>query len=206
MNRATRVLLSICVLVVSTTAVVTAQVGGAEHCQHTLRMMNSALNELYNESLGALSRESLEAEYGKETVDAFVESAVAKVTLLPDGTYRAQALKGGEVVSVKLGKQRLEPGAELGYDGDWLIREGEFEAPEKARTLSLGLRAGSNAARVSCHRKYGEGEAPVTFYVGALDGLFCIGFDDFEAATSDALALADSGVSPASPSGAAQRK
>ncbi len=111
-------------------------------------------------------------------MDAFLAGAVVKLTFLPEGVYKAKAQEGGEIVSFKLGRKTLTPGADEEYDDGWLIREGEFQMPKKAQKLSLNLKAGPNEVTVDCHNRYGKSEEPVTFYVGPLDGLFCVGLTE----------------------------
>ncbi len=153
--------------------------------QQTQRAMQTAMDDLYNAGLGMPSPESLEEKVGKEKVDAFLAGAVVKLTFTPDGVYKAVAKEGGEVVSFRLGKDELTPAADEEYADGWLIRKGEFKMPKKAQKLSLDLKAGPTRVTVECHNKYGKSEDPVTFYVGPLDGLFCIGFTEAEEEAGD---------------------
>lgn len=146
--------------------------------QQTQRAMQSAMDDLFNAGMGMPSPESLEEKVGKEKVDAFLAGAVVKLTFMPDGEYKALAQEGGEVVSFKLGKDKFTPSLDEEYEDGWLIREGEFKMPKRAQKLSLDLKAGLTEVTVECHNKYGKSEEPVTFYVGPLDGLFCVGFTE----------------------------
>lgn len=146
--------------------------------QQTQRAMQTAMDDLYNLGMGMPTPESLEEKVGKEKVDAFLAGAVVKLTFMPDGAYKAVAQEGGEILSFRLGKKTLTPSLDEEYDSGWLIREGKFEMPKKAQTLALNLKAGPTEVTVECHNKYGKSEEPVTFYVGPLDGLFCVGFTE----------------------------
>jgi len=153
-----------------------AQFGTGDLGQQTRRGMEQAFDNLLNEGLEMPDPASLGEIVGREKVDAFLEGAVVKLTFMPDGEYEASALEGGEVIFFKIGKQKFTPEEDEEYDQGWLIRNGEFEAPKKAQKLTMKLKAGPNEVDVSCHNKYGPSESPVTFYVGPLDGLFCVGF------------------------------
>lgn len=157
-----------------------AQFGTGELGQQTRRGMEQAFDNLLNDGLDAPDPKALGEVVGQEKVDAFLAGAVVKLTFMPDGAFKASALEGGEVIFFKLGKAKFTPEEDEEYNEGWLIRNGEFETPKKAQKLSLKLKAGPNEVDVDCHNKYGPSEDPVTFYVGPLDGLFCVGFTESE--------------------------
>ncbi len=182
-------------LIVLTTLIVSAgpalaQAGAAgtgSLGQQTQRAMQSAMDDLYNQGVGIPTSESLEEQVGKEKLDAFLEGAVVKLTFLPDGAYTASAQEGGEILSFKLGREKFTPSLDEEYVDGWLIREGEFKMPKKAQKLSLDLKAGPTQVTVECHNKYGKTEEPVTFYVGPLDGLFCVGLSEADETGEDVV-------------------
>ncbi len=157
-----------------------AQLGDGGLGQQTQRAMQTAMDDLYNDGLGLPTAESLEEKLGKEKVETFLRNAVVKITFMPDGGYEAYALEGGEVISFKLGKEKMTPDLDEEYLDGWLLRKGGFEMPKKAQTLTMELKAGPTEVSVECHNKFSKSEEPVTFYVGPLDGLFCVGFTEAE--------------------------
>jgi hypothetical protein len=155
-----------------------AQFGTGDLGQQTRRGMEQAFDNLLNDGMSMPDPQSLGEIVGQEKVDAFLENAVVKLTFMPDGAYKASALEGGEVIFFKLGKAKFTPAEDEEYDEGWLTRLGEYEAPKKAQKLIMKLKAGPTEVDVTCHNKYGPSEQPVTFYVGPLDGLFCVGFTE----------------------------
>lgn len=180
----TRKILALLVVLVIPAAA-QAQFGTGELGQQTQRAMQTAMEDLINEGMSMPTPESLEDKVGKEKVDAFLGNAVVKLTFMPDGAFTAHALEGGEVISFKLGKQKLTPSEDEEYVDGWLVRTGAFEMPKKAQKLSMLLKAGPTEVTVDCHNKLSETEEPVTFYVGPLDGLFCVGFTEIPKTEDD---------------------
>ena len=183
MNRPTQLFLTVAAVLILTTGVAFAQASGAGTGtlgQQTQRAMQTAMDDLYNKGMDMPSPSSLEEIVGKEKVDAFLENAVVKLTFMPDGVYLAKAVEGGEVLSIRLGKAKMTPSEDEEYVDGWLIRDGEYKIPKKAQKLSMELKAGPTQVTVECHNKYGQSEDPVTFYVGPLDGLFCVGFTEVD--------------------------
>jgi hypothetical protein len=148
--------------------------------QQTQRAMETAMDDLYNAGLGTPTARTFEEMVGKEKVEAFLHNAVVKLTLMPDGAYQAYALEGGEVISFTLGKDQLTPNPDEEYLDGWLLRRGSFKMPKKGQKLTMLLKAGPTEVSVECHNKFSESKEPVTFYVGPLDGLFCVGFTESE--------------------------
>lgn len=159
--------------------------GSGELGQQTQRAMQSAMDDLFNVGMGTPTAANLAEKVGQEKLDAFLAAAVVKLTFMPDGGYEAQALEGGEILSFNLGRKKFTPAEDEEYIEGWLIRKGEFEMPKKAQKLSMSLRAGPTEVSVECHNKYGRSEEAVTFYVGPLDGLFCVGFQEEESGSGD---------------------
>ncbi len=153
--------------------------------QQTQRAMESAMDDLFNADQGPPTAESLQEKVGKEKVDAFIQNAVVKLTFLPEGAYTAEALEGGEVIFFKIGKEKFTPSEDEQYADGWLTRTGEYNQPKKAQKLVLQLKAGPTEVTVNCHNKYSQSEQPITFYVGPLDGLFCVGFTEEEMSEGD---------------------
>ena len=131
------------------------------------------------ESQGAMAtRAGLEEALGPRKLSTFLEGAVVKLTLMPDGTFEAQSRDGGSLVSFELGKTVVEPGGDTMSEAGWNRTTGRFEQPKRQQKIALNLQAGPNEVSVDCHNKYRRTDGPVTFFVGPLDGLFCMGLAD----------------------------
>ena len=130
-------------------------------------------------------RTELEQYYSPEQVAAFFEQAVVKVTFYAGGTYVAYARQGGDVVELALGRTKIELGERTWRSGDWQLRAGEYAVPKRSQPVSLGLAVHGNRVAVECVNRYEQGDETVTFYVGPMNGLLCIGFLDAEAAPFD---------------------
>jgi hypothetical protein len=143
--------------------------------------MQQAMRNLENESLG-ITEETMAAEVGDEVLASFIEGAVVRLVLSPDGTFTAYTLEGGDLVSFKLGKQSIELSGEGEWEDPWVSRTGDYEVPKRPQKLSLTLDALGQKVDVECFNKFGKPEKDVTYYVGPLNGLFCMGLADDETA------------------------
>ena len=117
----------------------------------------------------------LEESVGEEKVQEFLDGAVVRLILNPGGSFDAYCLEGGEVVSISLGKQRITLADEGSREEAWIRKSGDFMVPKRLQKLSLTLRAGGPEVTVNCYNKYRKSKRVVTYYVGPLDGLFCMG-------------------------------
>lgn len=142
--------------------------------------MQQAMRDLENESLG-ITQETMAAEVGADVLKKFVDEAVVRLVLSPDGKFTAYTLEGGELVSFKLGKQSVKMTGEGDWEDPWLSRKGDYEVPKRPQKLSLSLDARGQTIDVECFNKFGKPEHDVTYYVGPLNGLFCMGLTDEEA-------------------------
>lgn len=148
--------------------------------QQMQRNMESAMTTLQNQGL-MTNHEALAESVGAEALDSFLRGAVAKLTFYPDGSYAAFARQGGELLSFQLGKQTVTNSGSAVDADDWLKTTGSFQQPKKkGADLSLKLSAGGRSVDVDCFNKYLISDKPVTFYVGPLNGLFCLGMADEE--------------------------
>ncbi|MEM6705600.1 MAG: hypothetical protein AAF690_22980 [Acidobacteriota bacterium] len=136
--------------------------------------MESAMTRL--ESQGSVATKAGLAQIvGQAKIDAFLDGAVARLTLEADGSFRSHVNAGGELLSFKLGKKDveiLEPAAEA---NGGMESQGIFPMPKKKAKLTLRLRAGSRDVSVECFNPYKKSKESVTYYVGPLNGLFCMG-------------------------------
>ncbi len=142
--------------------------------QEVQRSMEQSMRNLDNQGL-MTTRESLVESVGQEKLEAFLEGSLVRLTLFPDGTYSASFLEGGDLVAFRLGKQKIATGEEAEMEDDWYIKSGSFDAPKRAQPLSMTISARGRETIVECYNKFAKAEEPVTFYVGPLDGLFCMG-------------------------------
>ena len=145
----------------------------------------------------------LEQYFSAAQVETFFEHSVVKVSLYPDGSYVVYARQGGEVEALKLGRKKVELGGRSWESDHWRLSAGEFPLPKRALPLSLQVAAAGNKMAVDCMNRYEPSDETVTFYVGPMNGLMCIGFVDAEAAPVDeGMRTADStaagGSSPGS--------
>lgn len=142
--------------------------------------MQQAMRDLENESLG-ITEEAVAAQVGAEALESFINDAVVRLVLTPEGSFTAYTLEGGELVSFKLGKQAIKLAGEGDWEDPWVSRTGEYEVPKRPQKLSMTLDALGQKVVVDCFNKFGKPEEPVTYYIGPLNGLFCMGLADDEA-------------------------
>ena len=104
---------------------------------------------------------------------------MVRLELHPDGRFTSYSMLGGELVSFKVGKESFATGEEWSLDeNEWVQRSGEFTVPKKAQKISLTVQAGEQEVTAKCFNKYSGSEGPITFYVGPLDGYFCMGLSE----------------------------
>jgi hypothetical protein len=156
-----------------------AQLGGGmgpgDLDQQVRRGMEMAMIDLENRSLG-ITEEAMEESIGEEQLQTFLEGAVVRLLLRPDGTCISKSMLGGELVSFTVGKEAFTLGEEWTLDeNEWVERTGEFSVPKKPQKVSLTVKAGDQQVTAKCFNKYEASEGPITFYVGPLDGYFCMG-------------------------------
>ena len=157
-----------------------AQIGTGDIGQQARRGMEMAMLDLESQSLG-VTEESMKESIGEEALATFLEGAVVRLELYPDGRFTSYSMLGGDLVSFKVGKESFATGEEWSLDeNEWVQRSGEFIVPKKAQKISLTVQAGENEVTAKCFNKYRGADGPVTFYVGPLDGYFCLGLLDEE--------------------------
>ncbi len=178
MSKATAICAAAFVLVAGA-AQAQGQRGGGGLPQEAQRAMTQGLMDLQNQ--GALTTaDSLAELVGHEKLKSFLDGAVVKLQLHPDGAFDAYCLEGGELVSIRLGKDQVTPPSLATRKEGWLHSSGELTPPKRAQKLSLTMRAGGQKVTVDCFNKYRRSEELVTYYVGPLDGLFCMGLSEDE--------------------------
>jgi hypothetical protein len=156
-----------------------AQPGSGGLPQEARRGMEMAMQDLENKTL-LVTRESMGQQFGEEEMTTFLDGAVVRLTLYPDGKYEVFSLSGGEVVSFKLGKESVSIDQEGVWEDEWLKKSGECGIAKRAQYLSLIVSAGPQKVAVNCFNQYRKKDGVVTYYVGPLDGLFCLGLAEEE--------------------------
>lgn len=142
--------------------------------------MQQAMRDLENKSLG-ITEEAVAEQVGEEAMQEFLAGAVVRLVLSPTGSFAAYTLEGGDLVAFKLGKQKFEVTGDGDWEDPWVARSGDFTTPKKPQKLTLSLDAAGKQVEVECYNKYGKAESDVTYYVGPLNGLFCMGLAEEEA-------------------------
>jgi hypothetical protein len=157
-----------------------AQLGTGEIGQQARRGMEMAMMDLENQSLG-ITQEAMEESIGQEELQAFLDGAVVRLVLNPDGRFASSSMLGGELISFTVGKETFTTGEEWSLDeNEWVQRSGEFKIPKKAQKVSLTVKAGDQEVTAKCFNRYKASDGPITFYLGPLDGYFCLGLVDEE--------------------------
>ena len=139
--------------------------------------IESSLQRLES-SRAMATRVELEKSLDPKKLESFLDGAVVRLRFLPDGTFEALTLDGGELLAFELGKERVEPSGEASKDGRWLRRSGQYPLLKRPQLLSLIVRAGDREVSVDCYNKLKRSERAVTYHVGPLNGLFCMGLVD----------------------------
>jgi len=137
--------------------------------------MEMAMMDLENQSLG-VTEEAMKQSIGEAELEAFLQGTIVRLELYPDGRFTSYSMLGGELVSFKVGKESFTTGDEWSLDeNEWVKRTGEFKIPKKAQKVALTVKAGDREVTAKCFNKYVASEGSTTFYVGPLDGYFCLG-------------------------------
>lgn len=66
-------------------------------------------------------------------------------------------------------------------EGDWQdpgVVRSEYSVPKNPQELTLTFDARGREVKVARYNKFGKAESAVTYYVGPLKGLFCMGLAD----------------------------
>jgi hypothetical protein len=142
----------------------------------------------------------LERVYSRPMLDNFFSNTVIKVSLYPDGSYAALAQDGGEVVGIRLGKQKMSvDGPTYATDG-WGMRAGEYQIPKRAQKLALTFAARGQEMTVECETRFSRSEHAITFFVGPMNGLQCLGLtDDSVLSAAELVRSAEAQVARAAP-------
>ena len=170
MNR--RVSLVLAALLVTTGPAIAQDAGGLS--QQVQRGMQQAMQDLENKSAG-ITEEAMAEQVGEEDLRKFLEGAGVRLQLSPGGECAAFAWPGGDLLGFHLGKQEFAVEGVGDREEDWIKKKGTFSPPKRPQKLSLKMSARGQEISVECFNKYGKAETEVTYYVGPLNGLFCMG-------------------------------
>lgn len=138
----------------------------------------------------------LEQFVSAEQLEQFFDNALVRVTFYPGGSYVSYARQGGEVVRIKLGRKDISPAGSTWQSEHWLLRAGDYAAPKRPAALTLTLAARGQQVDVRCLNKLELADQAVTFYVGPLNGLRCLGMVDEEALPFDEVVRTADGGAP----------
>ena len=123
-----------------------------------------------------ITQEAMMESIGEEQMKAFLDAALVRLVLSPDGKFTSYTMPGGELVSFKLGRKAISTGKETTQDeNDWAVRTGEFAVPKRPQTVTLLVKAGDAELDTQCFNEFEPSGEPVTFHLGLLEGVFCIG-------------------------------
>ena len=139
--------------------------------------LQQAMRDLEAKSLG-ITEETMAEEVGADVLAAFVEGAVVRLVLSPGGAFTAYTLEGGELVSFKLGKETVAVSGEEEWQDPWVAHRGTYTVPKRPQKLTMSLDAQDQQVEVECYNKFRPADTDVTYYVGPLNGLFCMGLTD----------------------------
>lgn len=146
---------------------------GSDLPAQALKNFETAMLDLRNQD-ALVEPQELESHFRPEELKAFFSGAVVKLTLRADGSFVASSRPGGDLVAFKLGKAKVAPGEAVSADR-WNVAKGEYATPKRAAKLALTLEAGGQKRTIDCLNKYRTSDETVTFYVGPMRGLSCIG-------------------------------
>ena len=128
------------------------------------------------DSEGGITQEEMMESIGEERMEAFLDTALVRLVLSPDGRFTSYTMPGGELVSFKLGRKAVWTGKDSSLgDDDWVVRSGEFTVPKRPQTVTLSVKAGDREINTKCFNEFEPSEHPVTFHMGLLEGVFCVG-------------------------------
>ena len=60
-------------------------------------------------------------------------------------------------------------------ENDWVVRSGEFAVPKRPQSVTLLVKAVDNEFQTKCFNEFTPSDEPVTFHMGLLEGVFCVG-------------------------------
>lgn len=123
-----------------------------------------------------ITQEEMMESIGEEQMEAFLDAALVRLVLSPDGKFTSYTMPGGELVSFKLGRKVVSTGKDSALDdNDWIVRSGDFAVPKQPQTVTLSVKAGDRQIDTRCFNEFGPSDHPVTFHMGLLEGVFCVG-------------------------------
>jgi hypothetical protein len=120
----------------------------------------------------------LERIYAPEVLKNFFAGTFVKVSLYPDGSYAVLSQPGGEVQGFKLGKSKVKTSGETWKSDGWNLKAGEYVVPKRRAPLTINIAAGGQEMAVECKTKFGRSDHTVTYYIGPMNGMQCLGLTD----------------------------
>ena len=158
--------------------VVQAQVPSGETAHPFAASMEERRRTIVDSERG-ITEEEMMASIGEEQMEAFLEAALVRLVLSPEGKFTSYTMPGGELVSFKLGRKTVSTGTGSTLDeNDWVVRNGEFAVPKRPQSVTLLVKAGDREIQTRCFNEFVPSDQPVTCHMGLLEGVFCVGLVD----------------------------
>lgn len=157
------------------TSIAGAQVPSGETAHPFAASMEERRRTIVDSERG-ITEEEMMASIGEEQMEAFLEAALVRLVLSPEGKFTSYTMPGGELVSFKLGRKTVSTGTGTTLDeNDWVVRKGEFAVPKRPQSVTLLVKAGDREIQTRCFNEFAPSDQPVTFHMGLLEGVFCVG-------------------------------
>jgi hypothetical protein len=168
---------SICLLLLVClgTSIAGAQVPSGETAHPFAASMEERRRTIVDSESGITEEQMMES-IGEEQMEAFLDAALVRLVLSPEGSFTSYTMPGGELVSFKLGRRTVSTGKGSTLDeNDWVVRSGEFAVPKRPQSVTLLVKAVDNEFQTKCFNEFTPSDEPVTFHMGLLEGVFCVG-------------------------------
>jgi hypothetical protein len=145
----------------------------------------------------------LQKIYPAAMLETFFDGTFVKVSLYPDGSYAVLSQPGGDVTAFKVGKTRVTTGGETWDSDGWNLKAGEFAAPKRRSDVTISISASGQQMEVECLTRFERSEHAITFYIGPMNGMQCLGMaDDNVLSAHDMVRIAEGAIeAPAASSG-----
>jgi hypothetical protein len=120
----------------------------------------------------------LQKIYPTAMLERFFEGTFVKVSLYPDGSYAVLSQPGGDVTGFKVGKSHVKTSSQTWDSDGWNLKAGEFAAPKRRSEVTISISARGQQMDVECKTRFERSEHAITFYIGPMNGMQCLGMAD----------------------------
>ncbi len=177
MKRPTILLAALILTVAPAYAQTAADLFGGDLPQEYGRDIAGKFNQMTVDAIAA-NPAYLESIYPASMLKAFFDGTFVKVSLYPDGSYAVLSQPGGEVTGFKVGKTKVQTGGQTWISEGWNLKAGEYAAPKRRSTVTISISAGGQQMEVECKSRFERSEHAITYYIGPLNGMQCLGLAD----------------------------